>query len=409
MPSLDPVQEAVRQSTARHKVLPWCRRGGKSHLECALALEAALEKQHGAAGVVWWVWPTHKMGRTGWKILRNVGGQIARRLGGRVYEVERAVTFGRGGGEIQMRSAEDPESLVAEGLTRVIIDEAGLVQSRAWYESLAAALMDKQGDAVFGGTPKGRGGLFWECAQNAEDEQIPDWEVWRRTIHDNPWVHPDEVARMEREYRSGRIPERIWHQEFLAEFVGDAGAVFRNVREAATAIPQEKAQDGHSYVFGVDWGKHEDFNAIAVLDLDEKAICSLDRTQHLDYAVQVGKLKAMADRFKPLEIVAEANAMGEPIIEQLEREGLPVQPFTTSNATKKAAVEALSLAFETGQIRIVPDEDLIRELQGYEMKRTATGLTKYEAPSGMHDDTVTACFLAWTAVEAGATVEVEWS
>lgn len=348
------------------------------------------------------------MGRTGWKILRHVGGQIARRLGGRVYEVERAVTFGQGGGEIQMRSAEDPESLVAEGLTRVILDEAGLIQPRAWYESLAAALMDKQGDAVFGGTPKGRGGLFWDCNQSGLDPQIPGWEVWKRTIWDNPWVADEEKKRIEAEYKAGRIPERIWQQEFLAEFVSDAGAVFRNVREAATAATQAEPIPGHSYVFGVDWGKHEDFNAVAVVDLEQKALCSLDRSRHLEYATQVGRLKALADRFNPIEIVAEANAMGEPIIEQLEREGLPIRPFTTTNATKKAAIEALALAFETGGIQVIPDDDLIRELQAFEAKRTPSGLTRYEAPSGMHDDTVIALALAWTGVESGAAVEVEW-
>ena len=45
--------------------------------------------------------------------------------------------------------------------------------------------------------------------------------------------------------------------------------------------------------------------------------------------------------------------MGEPLIEQLQRAGLPVQPFQTTNATKTSALDALALAFERGEIRIL--------------------------------------------------------
>jgi hypothetical protein len=62
------------------------------------------------------------------------------------------------------------------------------------------------------------------------------------------------------------MPERIFRQEFLAEFIEDSGCVFRRVQEAATAQPQEKSEAQHEYVFGVDWGRVVDFTAVAVVD-----------------------------------------------------------------------------------------------------------------------------------------------
>jgi hypothetical protein len=105
--------------------------------------------------------------------------------------------------------------------------------------------------------------------------------------------------------------------------------------------------------------------------------------------------------------------MGEPLIEQLQRQGLPVQPFITTNATKAAAIDALSLAFERGELTILSDPVLVGELQAYEAQRLPSGMLRYTAPEGMHDDTVISLALAWQAASvpppAGQTVDVATS
>jgi hypothetical protein len=124
----------------------------------------------------------------------------------------------------------------------------------------------------------------------------------------------------------------------------------------------------------------------------------LERFNQIDYAVQVGRLRALCERFRPAVVVAERNSIGEPLIEQLQREGMPVQPFQTTNASKTVAIEALALAFERGEIAILADPVLVGELQAYEMERLPSGLVRYSAPAGMHDDTVMALALAWSGM-----------
>jgi hypothetical protein len=114
--------------------------------------------------------------------------------------------------------------------------------------------------------------------------------------------------------------------------------------------------------------------------------------------VQRARLGALAARYNPSAIIAESNSIGEPIIEQLQRDGLPVTGFQTTNATKAAIIEALALAFEQGSIKILNDPVLIGELQAYEMARLPSGMTRYGAPEGLHDDTVMSLALAWSAV-----------
>jgi len=66
----------------------------------------------------------------------------------------------------------------------------------------------------------------------------------------------------------------------------------------------------------------------------------MDRSNRVDYALQRERLGALVDQWRPKQIIAEQNSIGQPIIEQLGRDGLNIQPFTTTNASK--ARECLS-------------------------------------------------------------------
>ncbi len=78
-----------------------------------------------------------------------------------------------------------------------------------------------------------------------------------------------------------------------------------------------------------------------------------------------------------------------------------VSGIQITNAIKTNLVEGLSLAFEQGQIEILDDPVLIGELQAYESERLPSGLVRYNAPDGLHDDCVSALMLAYAAGAAG--------
>lgn len=388
---LHAAQREIFQSPARFRVVSAGRRFGKTRLA---VIEAYCRAATG--GRVWWVGPTFPMASIAWRALR----QAARIFpGAEVREADRRVTL-PGDGWIQVKSADTPDSLRGEGLDKVILDEAAYMSEATWSEALRPALSDRRGGALFISTPKGRN-WFWRLYEGAVGT---DWARWTFPSSVNPFGD----VRIDMEKQKAKCPERIFRQEYLAEFIAAGAGVFRRVAEAATATPQDKAisdppprQRRHDYVFGVDWGKTNDFTAIAVLDLNLRAIVALDRFNQIDYTLQRERLRALYERFKPMTIIAESNSMGEPIIEQLCREDLPVEPFLTSNATKGAAVEAVCLAFERGDLKIINDPVMVGELQAYESERLPSGLTRYSAPEGMHDDTVMAVCMAWTQAGDG--------
>lgn len=382
LPPLHKRQLEVALSPARFKVAA-CgrRRWGKTRLGAALCIKTAA-----TGGRAWWIAPTYKVSEVGWRLIRRLAIQIP---GAAIRQSERLVTFPNGG-EIQVRSADNPDSLRGEGLDFVVMDECAFIHEDAWQEAIRPALADRKGRALFISTPKGRN-WFWRIWQRCMDEHDTEWHGWQLPTSANPYIDPAEIEAA----RLG-LPERIFLQEFLAQFLDDAGGVFRRVMEAATAEPQDGAHLHHEYTFGVDWGRQSDYTAIAVMDVTTSSLVALDRFNQIDYTVQLGRLTALYERFRPRAIVAEANSMGRPLVEQMQRDGLPVMPFTTTSASKPLIIDDLTLAFERAALRIIPDPVLINELQSYESQRTATGM-RYNAPSGMHDDTVIALALAYYA------------
>ncbi len=315
-------------------------------------------------------------------MIRRLAAQIP---GTDVRESERMIMF-PSGGTVQVKSADNPDSLRGEGLDYVVIDECAFVKEDAWTEALRPSLADRKGQALFISTPKGRN-WFWRLWSNSDNKT---WKSWRFTSYDNPFLDPSEIDAAKQ-----LLPERTFLQEFMADFVLDGGGVFRNIRKLATGQFQPNGMHQHTYIFGIDWGRSDDFTVVTVYDLTAKTLCHIDRYNHIDYNIQANRVRALSEKFRPLAIVAETNAMGMPILDTLRREGLPIVPFTTTGASKQIAIDALALAFEREQLTMIPDETLLTELESYTSERLSSGVTRYDAPLGMHDDCVMSLAFAW--------------
>lgn len=380
LPRLHEQQGIVARCDARFVVLAAGRRWGKTLFGCGECVRVGA-----GGGRAWWVAPSYKLGAVGWRGLRVLGGQIP---GTEIRLGDRMLRFSSGG-SVQVRSADDPQSLRGEGLDLAICDEAAFMAEAAWGEALRPALSDREGRAIFISTPKGRG-WFWRIWQQAADRD--DWQAFRFPTAGNPFIACDEIEAARRQ-----LPDRVFRQEYLAEFVEDGGGVFRGIPAVATGKPRD-AEDDHDYIIGIDWGKHEDWTVAIVIDATERRVVAMDRFQRIDYRLQVGRLETLVDEYQPLTIVAERNSMGEPLVEELQYRGLPVEPFTTTNASKAQAIDALALAIEREELTLLDDGTMVNELQAFEAHRLPSGSLRYQAPDGLHDDIVMALALAWSAV-----------
>jgi hypothetical protein len=372
---------------------------GRRWRKTTLALHPVFETVL-AGGVVIWGAPTYDQVFTAWEEHQRAARRVAS------FNQSR-MTMSLGRGAVLFRSLDDPDNARSKTANGIVMDEAADIVPGAWTEALRPMLMDTDGWMLAIGSPKGRN-WFWQEWQRAHKGDAADSAAFQAPtlgcrITENGLVrdpHPLEnphipFAEVEHLYQT--MPERTFRQEILAEFVEDGGGVFRGVRTCVTDEPY-RAGEHPQYIIGADWGKSEDYTVFTVVDVTQRRVVQVDRSNVVDYAVQRGRLRALWERYGQCAIIAEANSMGQPIIEQLAREGMRVRPFMTTNATKAAIVEDLALAFERKQITIPNDPGLIDELEAFESQRLPSGLTRYSAPTGMHDDRVMSLALAWSGV-----------
>ncbi len=300
-------QRKVAENLARFSILACGRRWGKSRLGAALCVKVALD-----GGRAWWVAPSYPMSQVGFRLIRRLAQQIP---GTNTRLTDRIITM-PGGGEVRVRSADNPDSLRGEGLDFVVLDECAFMKEDAWSEALRPSLSDRQGGAMFISTPKGRN-WFWRAWQRGQDEEQGEWASYHFPTSDNPYIPDEEIEAA----RVG-LPERIFRQEYLAEFISDAGGVYRGVMEAATATPQEQAIDGHNYVAGLDLARKVDFTVLTIMDvsLDPAELVFMDRFNTVDWNLQVGRVKAACERFRVETLIVDETGVGDPIVEQLRRE-----------------------------------------------------------------------------------------
>ncbi len=383
LPPLHSAQRLVRDSPARFKVLCCGRRWGKSRLASALITERAL-----LGGVCWVVVPVYSLGQPMFDDLRRLAAQLP---GCEVNRSERLIRY-PGGGSAQVKTGDDPALLRGTALDMVAFDEAAFMPrlQELWLETIRPALADRRGKALFLSTPNGQN-YFHQLFRLGQDEAQADWASWQMPTSSNPFIAASEI-----ESAKAAMTERQFSQEFLAEFV-ESGAVFRNVRELATATPQAGPQSEHSYTVGIDWGRSGDFTAVAVFDGTTKTLAHLERFRGLPFDLQLGRVRALIERWEPSTTIVERNNFGQAMLEQMRKMRLPGQliGFTTSNESKGALVDSLALAMERREITLLADAVLVSELQGYQAETTATGLVRYSAPAGQHDDCVIALMLAY--------------
>lgn len=356
------------------------RRWGKSVMGGVLTMNVL--RQHGRVA---WVVPTYKNGRSLWRWVQLIAGPLRRAFD--ISKAERTITTHRGG-FFGIYSADNADAIRGEWFHLVVLDEAARIAEEDWTDVIQPTLADADGDAILISTPKGRNWFWKEWLKG----QQPGAETrsWQAPTSANPSPQIQKAAML----AQARVPERTYQQEWLAEFV-EEGAIFRGVVDCATAQPTPRVE-GHTYVMGCDWGKYNDYTALTVIDATTHQMVALDRFNQIGYTLQLGRVQALAERYQPDVIIAEKNSIGDPILEQLYYTyNLPVQPFTTTNASKAKIVDALSLAFERQTIRILNDPALIGELQAFEAERLPGGMLRYSAPAGLHDDCVMSLAMCW--------------
>ena len=382
-------QLEVHRSTASRRVLACGVRWGKTLCAAMEAIAGTLAPC--VHGIGWVVAPTYDLAD---KVFREVLLIATEKLRHRVVairESERRVimrNLGGGVSEVRAKSADNPTSLLGEGLDWLVVDEAARLHPRIWQGHLSQRLLDKRGWALLISTPTGKG-WFYDAYRRGQSGD-PEWASWNMPSWSNPYLDRERI-KAER----ALLPERVFRQEYGGEFIEGSGAVFRNVRECATGAWIEPSA-ARFCTAGLDLARIEDFTVLTVLD-GQRRVAAFDRFHRIGWADQVSRIHRGLARYRQPRTMVDATGIGDPVYEQLRRAGCNVHPFKLTAQSKRALIDSLAMQLEQGLITLPRPElapELIDELESFEYSVSDSGHVRSGAPAGQHDDAVISLALA---------------
>jgi hypothetical protein len=168
-----PQQRALLDDPARFKVIVAHRRFGKTVFAVVQLVMAAMHDRKAAPRYAY-VAPFYCQAKAvAWDYLKHYAGLFA---DARFHESELRCDL-RNGARISLYGADNPNSLRGLYLDGVVLDEYAQMDPRAWSEVIRPALADREGWAVFIGTPLGRNAL-WRLFEQAKTAP-----GWRAVLH----------------------------------------------------------------------------------------------------------------------------------------------------------------------------------------------------------------------------------
>lgn len=365
-------------------------RGSGKSLASLLTFDRAARER---PATYWWLWPTRDAGREfGWD-------QFVRPLYEGLYEMAETtltLTFPNGA-HLRIVGADKVAAHNRRGgaIGGFIMEECRNVGRHVYSEVLLPMIARTGGWGQFKSTPR-PGSWFDRLVIDAKKRieasraagTRPEWQVVHSTAHDNPHHPQDQIAMMLRE-----MTEREAAIEVYGRLLTDGGLLFPNVEELCCLSPADAVR-GRQYIIGCDWARKNDETVFSVWDASGREQVCLERHHDVRYAEQVRALKALVMRYNRASVISEVNGMGDPVTEAAEDAGIDVIRWTSNTGTKAAIVKDTILAMEDRSVKFLNDEDQKEQLLAYGSIGRESGLPAYGAPSGMHDDIVSADMLA---------------
>lgn len=245
-------QKSICDSEARFRVAVTGRRFGKTHVAMRELARFASQPDK----LVWYVAPSYRMAKNiVWDQLKDRLKSL--RWVDATNEAEMYMRL-KNGSKIYLKGADAPDSLRGVGLDFLVLDEFQDIEPKAFTEVLRPTLSDKNGHALFLGTPRGVGS--WSHEMYSMAGITDDWDSFTYTTLEGGQVPEAEVEAAKRD-----MDERTFEQEYMATFTTYSGVVYYNFDREQTIMPCNN-MDTREIHCGIDFNVDPMSVAVAVIE-----------------------------------------------------------------------------------------------------------------------------------------------
>ncbi len=286
-----PAQLAIHKARdARFRTVCTGRRFGKTLCMAAELLDRGGGEIGGDYG---WVAPTYGVAERGVEAFRTIAPEFVRVVGRMPTRVE--FEGAAGPCRVFMLSADNPDSIRGFGFRGIVVDEAAAVPVDVWNYVLRPTLAQTLGWGVFISTPAGRNWFYDMFTRGVERQE--GFRSFTFPSNVSPYFPAKEWEEARR-----TLPEDVFRQEYMAEFLEDSAGVFRGIDACLMTEEEDRIQNSESrrrsVVVGCDIAKHTDWTVCIAMDAKTGLCLEIERFNQLDWPVQRERIAAFVKRWQ---------------------------------------------------------------------------------------------------------------
>lgn len=380
-----PIVESCIGSSYKYIIYNAARQSGKSMMACNMAVYWALQERESC---IMFVSPTDSQVK---KQYRQILNSIIGMPFVKSYKIQ------AGDSEIQFnnlsvilfRSAASTNSLRGYSLTHLIGDEAAFIDEATFQTILSPSLAVRGKKILLCSTPRGTN-FFYKQYTEGQKEGL--YKSFKTTYEDNPYADKEFI-----EEQRKVLPSDIFQQEYEGCFI-DAGGLFKNVSTYATTTNILEPVPGDTYFSGIDIGFKKDFTVHSIFNQKGEMI-HMDRFTNVENDRLIQRIIDTLNKFNVAKCLVESNNQGLPVIQQLISRGMwKVEAFNTTATSKPQLINEFIYAFNSGEIKLLKNPELIEEFKAFSYELSKGGHVKFRASYGF-DDIVMSVAIAYSCLK----------
>lgn len=220
--------------------------------------------------------------------------------------------------KIQIFGADNPDRLRGLYFDAVSLDEVAQMKPEVWGEIIRPALADREGKAVFIGTPKGIN-LFHEMYQRAASD--PTWFLGVYRADETGVLSAEELAQAR-----ASMSDAQYRQEFLCDFSASSEDILipLDVVLAAAKKRYEFKTIAHAaIVMGVDVARFGDDKSV-VISRQGLSVIDIKKYAKMDLMTLAARVSGDIERLSPQTVFIDSIGVGAGLVDRLRQLGRSV-------------------------------------------------------------------------------------
>jgi hypothetical protein len=288
-----------------------------------------------------------------------------------------------------------------------ICDEASFIPETIITEIIYPMISTTNGTTILLSTPWDKNHFFYKAFLN------PAYSAHKIPSSQNPLIPQEFLDEMKQ-----TMTQEAYMREYEAEFTEAATCYFHQelIRgcieraqqlnlEPYTSLEQTPLRG--DYYAGVDLGKLQDYSALVVVQRTTECLKVVFAHQfplQMPYSEVINSLIHADERFRFKKLLADQTGIGEPILENMQDQGLTAA--TGEKLSQDAKIELLThlkLTMEQNQLALPYNKALCQQINDQQFSYGKNGKLTFSHPPNSHDDLLWALALAVYAAKTQTT------